>query len=248
MKINNLLNKINIHICRDKDPAYTFIQRKFIDNAFECSDIILATLIKKFNLKTFIQIGANDGSSPDDPLNQLIASNQLTGVLVEPQPIPANQLRRLYAGNSDITIVEAAVSTKAGKIKLWRFNNEAKVGRLKLDSVTSAHKSHLEKHKRISGTSALIEAFEVDALTLKDILSIGNLAAPDLFIIDTEGMDKVVLEQIEITETSPAIIQFEISNLRSHDLRECYNILFKKGYRFTLTNRDAICIHPNYIR
>ena len=66
----------------------------------------------------FIQVGAYDGISTD-PLRRYIERCGWRGVLLEPQPGPAAQLRQLYKDNADIVVLEAAVDSERATRRLY---------------------------------------------------------------------------------------------------------------------------------
>jgi FkbM family methyltransferase len=237
---------VSLHVTSGPDPAFTSVQRKFLDRAFECGALLAEAAVRLGGLRTFVQIGANDGAH-DDTLTPLIKRYGLRGVLVEPQPAAAASLRALHAAHAGVTVAEVAVAAERGELTLWRLVGPERVGKLKLDAVTSFDRGHLEKHRRQSGADLTIESFSVPAMPLAEILREHELGKPDMVFIDTEGMDRVILDQVDLSAEGPAFIQFEFSNLKSEDLRHCHRRLLEQGYRFTLTNRDAICIHPSLV-
>ncbi len=66
----------------------------------------------------FLQIGAYDGVSTD-PLRKYIDRCGWQGVLVEPQPHCARQLRELYSSNPRLQVVEAAIDAQPGSRNLY---------------------------------------------------------------------------------------------------------------------------------
>lgn len=245
--LNNLLNRFGYHVTCSHDPRYVHVQKRFLESALESFEVIAQALVCKAGLKTFIQIGANDGVH-DDGLRPLIADHKLQGILVEPQPHAAELLRERYRTNSNVKVAEVAVASENGVLQLWRVSEVTLIGKLKMDAVTSFDRDSLSVKLKRWGVKAELEPFSVKAMSLQGILEEYQIESPDIVMIDTEGMDRIVLDQVQLSESGPALIQFEINNLNSRDLEYCRQRLVGVGYRFILTERDVICIHPAYLR
>lgn len=244
--LNQLLNRFNLHLSFEKDPGLVHIKRKFLESTLETFEVITEALIKNAGLKTFVQVGANDGVH-NDGLGKLIQRYPLRGVLVEPQPHAAALLRERYAAREGIHIAEAAVGTQAGKLTLWRTVGIERSGKTKLDALTTADRGLLERQIKLMGIQCTLESLHVPMLALSQILQQHQITKPEIVVIDTEGMDRIVLDQVDLHEHGPAVIQFEASHLHSHDLAICHQRLSAKGYRFTLTERDVIAVHPAFV-
>lgn len=244
--LNQCLNRFNLHLSLEKDPGLIHIKRKFLESALETFGVIAEALIRNAGLKTFAQIGANDGVH-NDGLGRLIQTHGLRGVMVEPQPHAAALLRQRYADRPEVHVVESAVGSHEGKLTLWRTVGLERSGKTKLDALTTADRRLLERQIKLMGLQCEIESLEVPVLPLTQILQQHQLAKPEIVVIDTEGMDRIVLDQVDLHEHGPAVIQFEASHLNSKDLAACHSRLAGRGYRFTLTERDVIAVHPAYV-
>jgi hypothetical protein len=73
---------------------------------------------------TFVQIGAYDGVSTD-PLRKYIERCGWRGVMLEPQPGPAKELRALYRDNPRIVILEAALDSERRTRNLYTIESDA---------------------------------------------------------------------------------------------------------------------------
>src|SRR5579862_10023534 len=90
----------------------------------EFDDVVCRRMFEVGRELTFIQVGAFDGVSTD-PLRKYIQTCGWRGVLIEPQPGPASQLKELYRGNDRLVIMQAAVDDKRGKRTLYTVNSES---------------------------------------------------------------------------------------------------------------------------
>jgi len=75
----------------------------------ELADVICRRMFECGPELTFIQIGTFDGITKD-PLYKYIERYGWRGIMVEPQPRPASQLRELYRGNDRIVVLQAAIT------------------------------------------------------------------------------------------------------------------------------------------
>lgn len=73
---------------------------------------------KDENQFTFIQIGAFDGVECD-PLYKYLKRYDWKGVMLEPQPIPFEKLKKQYESRPNITVVNAALNQSKGKSTLY---------------------------------------------------------------------------------------------------------------------------------
>jgi FkbM family methyltransferase len=204
-------------------------------------------LISQGNIQTFVQVGSNDGIH-NDVLYPLLCKYELKGLLIEPQPGPANRLRELHSRNNDITIVEMAVAQSACNLKLWRACGEGLINGVKTDALTSFNRSQLEAQLTARGLNLRTEAFEVEAADLKTILQVYELTSPNLVVIDTEGMDHLIVQQLNLKESPPVMIQFESCHIPSYWLETIREHLKNSGYLFVLTERDVIAIHQSVVK
>ena len=76
---------------------------------------------------TFIEVGANDGTSSGDPLREYIVKYPWKGVLVEPQPDVFDLLKANYAGFEDrIAFENVAISNSPTPLELYRVPKDSK--------------------------------------------------------------------------------------------------------------------------
>jgi hypothetical protein len=91
--------------------------------AIELADVIYRRMFEFGQELTFIQIGAFDGITAD-PLHKYVGKYGWRGVLVEPQPRSADQLRELYRGNDRIVVVQAAVDRERRQRTLFTVERD----------------------------------------------------------------------------------------------------------------------------
>jgi len=241
---NQILNRLGFHISRKKDPWFSYVQSRYLENSLNPFNLIAGHLISHGMIETFVQVGANDGIH-NDVVYPLLCSFKLRGLLIEPQPGPVAHLRNLHAGNPDIKIIEMAVAEATSSLKLWRACGDGHSKSVKTDALTSFSRPQLEGQLAARGLDLTTESFDVPAASLETILKEHKLYHPNLVVIDTEGMDHLIIKQLNLNTCPPVMIQFESCHMSSNWLEGIRERLKIAGYMFTLTERDVIAVHKN---
>src|SRR3990167_4328182 len=168
-------------------------------------------MLKQGKSLSFIQVGANDVKSCGDPLRKHILKYRWTGVLIEPQPEIFEILKSNYAGLEDILFFEnVAITNTSRMIPLYRAKNQNK----DISSINIANSAVTSTNKKITAlqlgcTTAKLEEILVQTTRLDDIVEKYKLTNIDILQIDTEGHEKHVLLTLDLTKTTPLLIQFE---------------------------------------
>ena len=245
-RLNKLLNRLGLQVTKHEDPGRIPWVLKNLATSPSAFRWTAPELIRRHDLQTFVQVGANDGQC-GDPVEACIEAFNLSGVMVEPQPGPCALLRAKHAGNNRIVIDQVAVSGKEGAITLYHFTPEHIATRsavqVKADLLASTDRGHLEKMQQVMEGTGEIQEMKVPALTWKGLLQKHNLPRPDMVIVDTEGMDDTIVNQVELGDNAPALIQFEHLHIGAARLETCTSRLHKAGYRFIMSEYDVLCLH-----
>jgi FkbM family methyltransferase len=196
----------------------------------ELDDIIARRMLDVGQSLTFIQVGAFDGVT-GDPLHPYIDRYKWRGVLLEPQPGPAAQLRKLYSGNERIVVLEAAVDSERRTRRL--FTVESDVAPDWAGGMGSFDREQITKHAPlVPGLHEMIRERSVDCITFADILEHLSGEAADILQIDAEGADELILSLFPFERVKPAIVHWEIKNLTKLQRELCLERLSDFGYRF----------------
>ena len=151
-----------------------------------------------------MQIGANDGQR-SDPIFQLVKRHRLRGLAVEPLSDMFAALRKTYATEPQVRLVNVAVHRTDMEITLYRVRPEANVPDW-AHGIASLNPKHHEK----SGTAAEHMISErVPATTLEYLLDSHEISNIDLFIVDTEGYDSEIISMLLDGPHRPSMISFE---------------------------------------
>ena len=205
--------------------------------ALTISDVILQKVLAGGSPSDFLflQIGANDGLT-DDPIRHYVLKYGFRGVLVEPQPVAFEALKRNYAGRSRLVFENAAIARSDGKVTLYRFR-AGTVPRW-ADCLSSFSREVLVANfDRVRGE---VEEIEVPAISFPTLLAKHRLSTVDLLQIDTEGFDFEVIKMIDFAVFRPRIINFEAGLLLWRVRQDAYEYLRQRGYKVTENEFDAV--------
>jgi len=159
--------------------------------------------------KKFIQIGANDGIS-HDPLYPYLIKSKWRGLMLEPNPLVIDTLRKNHKNTcSDLTFINAAVTSgKASKLYLTEFNS----------GFASLNKEHVLKHIGEAHAKQVI-SIDVKLITFTQLLQdFPEFKQCDLLLIDAEGWDAKILLSIDFTIFDVDLIIFERVHLTEDEL------------------------------
>lgn len=201
-------------------PRADYIATRFgIRGFYEWHNIIVAKTVCGPG-DTIVEVGANVGT--ETLLFAKIVGAQGRVVAFEPSPANAAILRELSAENglSQLTVVEAAVSSCEGRL---RFQPLA-------DGFTSG-----EGHLVAEGGSSEEGSFEVEVVTLDAWTREGRLPAPRLVVSDTEGAELQVLRGMQalIEEQRPVVVLENEPRLlaaQAASSSELHDFLSARGY------------------
>jgi FkbM family methyltransferase len=188
---------------------------------------------------TFVQIGAYDGVSTD-PLRKYIERCGWSGVMLEPQPQPANQLRALYRDNPKIVILEAALDSERRTRNLYTI--ESGVVPKWAGGMASFDRTHILKQSYlIEGLEGMVRELRVNCVIFDDILGYLPENRLDLLQIDVEGADGYILSLFPFDRFKPAIIHWEIKNMTRIQQEEALERVIAHGYQVSRSGgEDAV--------
>lgn len=217
------------------DTACTTPQMKRLYQLLQDQDF---SVIRRFNeclrrpAGAFLHVGANDANSPDDQSYIGIYQNaDWKKVLVEPDPRALTALRQNVKGMPAVEIIEAVISDTTA-MKTLTLYESTRLSTLE-PQIPTPTASTPEGHE-----------INVNALDGPSLFEAGNLTHVDVFVCDTEGHDRIVLEQV-LRCTTPGAIALEFANLAAEDRIAVIEMLVSRGFDwcrepFTL---DIIAVH-----
>ena len=174
---------------------------------------------------TILQAGAGDGIS-HDPIYRYLERISSRAILVEPNPLAFERLKKAYAGQAKVTLVQAAIGERDGEAHLYRVKS---TGQPDVEEVliTSFYREHLE-HYGIGPER--IERITVPCRTLSSLLAEQGLDTVDLLQIDVEGYDAAIVRMALDMRVLPGCIGFEHFHLTRPDRMPLFDLLQSRGY------------------
>lgn len=193
-----------------------------------------------------LQIGAMDGVQ-FDLLNQHLIQQGWQGLLVEPVPDMFAMLQDTYKNQPHIKLANCAISDYDGTLMLRRISPEAVSRGLiptkSLGMTTSVSSQSIlndpELIKKFPGLEAQhIQEISVPCITLQNLLNNKQITHIDLVVIDTEGADWMIAQQLDLESYHPELICIEHTSLSNDDKASCLRHFIIHGYSAYLCLED----------
>lgn len=163
------------------------------------------------------QIGAADGILVD-PIRPMMVLHDPRAVLFEPHPRIFSMLEKNYARNDRAILVNGAVGPRRGEMGLNAIDTDA-ARELGLPDWVLGISSAFDDRNPIGGLDVApelaaqigrcVSRLEVPALDVASALTITAGEAPDIVVVDAEGMDAAVVCAILDFPIRPRLIQYE---------------------------------------
>jgi FkbM family methyltransferase len=202
----------------------------------------------------FIEIGANDGRE-HSALREFVTSRRWTGIMVEPLPRAFEQLRRNYAGFDRVSVENAAISDRDGRLPFFHLDETEAHPRARgsdwrdspqwLHALGSLSREQVLSHAPlISDIEERIVRTEVPCLTFKSLCLKHDVEQIDLLVIDTEGYDYEIVRQIDFDAYRPRLLIYEHLHLSALERDACRARLLEAGYELMEEFFDTLCLDP----
>ena len=185
--------------------------------------------------KSFVHIGANDLRGADDEgQSWIIRAPDWACFLVEPQPLVFERLRENIGDAPNVTLINAAIADHDGTAELTVYRR---------DRWSSMAARTLRMRERFNEPSRVVQ---VPCLTVETLLRSNGIGEPGFLLIDTEGLDKVILDQF-LDRCRPAVIICEIAHVAPTNQSAVLRRLGENGYLYRLMNgvRDVLAIRSD---
>jgi FkbM family methyltransferase len=197
-----------------------------------------------------VNVGACDGMLFDDATPWLHRIKGSKAVLVEPIPFNQKRLRQNYRDTIRFVIEPVAVTYKPGTITVKTFEEAAILsGTLPIEFVgcSSVAETNLmsgadawgESDANFNKYAPYLKEIEVKSDTLQSVLDRNDVAYIDAFLVDCEGADWVVFDQLDLQRYRPGMIKVEIGALTPVDIGHVIVKLKTAGYSVGLHNEDV---------
>jgi FkbM family methyltransferase len=156
-------------------------------------------------------------------------------VALEPQPLCARAIRAIYAGDTDVTLVEAACGSKPGILTLRINSANPTVSTASADFISAADKA--------GGWEGQVWDAEIEVPTTTLDALIAQYGTPAFAKIDVEGFENTVLAGL--SRPLP-VLSFEFTTIQRDVALQCLDRLASLGpYGFdvALGESQALTFH-----
>lgn len=196
-----------------------------------------------------VNVGACDGALFDDVTPWLHRIADAKAVLVEPIPYNQKRLRANYPDEKRFVIEPVAVTREKGTIRVKTFDAAAlESGVLPIEFIgcSSITDTNLmsgvnawgEADANFSKYTAYLKDIEVPSEPLQTILDRNRIEHIDAFLVDCEGADWIVFEQLDLTRYRPGMIKVEIGALPALEIGQVVVKLKTAGYQVGFYGED----------
>lgn len=189
---------------------------------------------------TFLDIGANDGETLSN--SRMLALMGWKGVCVEPAEVAFGKLAALYRNRADdylppVQCVQAAITSADGPVDFYSSGTHLKKGDTDLLSTTRP-----EELARWQKSGEQFTKTTVRGITFSTLVKETGLTRADFISIDCEGVDLMVLKQIDLTAVGCRMLCVETNR---NDPRPFVYYAAKHGMRLHHQNyENAIFVRP----
>ena len=206
-----------------------------ISHSQNLEDVMLWRVLKEIKNGFYIDVGANDPEI--DSVTKLFYDNDWSGINIE--PLDQHYRELLRHRKRDINL-KCAAGSKAGEFEIWECD---KRGWATMDKVVAA------EHER-NGFQGQWHKVPVQTLTE---ICLEHISRDIHFLkIDVEGLEKSVIEGLDLSKIRPWIIVIEATkpatNIENHDLWE--HLITEQAYQHAYSdglNRFYVAIEKKEI-
>ena len=205
---------------------------------------ILKLIFNNNDIKSLIQIGANDGKRFDEISNFIKNNNKLKAVLVEPVKKYFEKLKENYKNCNNIKFENSAIS-KNNEINFLYCVKERFIENYQehIKGINSYEIRHLLNHNL---KESHIEKVKVETLTFQNLMKKYNLTEIDLLYIDVEGYDdKIVLDFLDNSQLRPILI-FEYIHIKNTSFKILIKKLLDENYKILKVDENVVCYNENF--
>jgi FkbM family methyltransferase len=183
----------------------------------------------------FLAIGACNGliewrgigcpnTTDGDTIYRRVRDDGWQGVLVEPNPVMFQELRRTYDGIEGIMLEHTAVAEKSGTRDFFVCHGNPLISSFSLDHIRK-HDAWCKEH-----WMSTVERISVRCMTVEEILEKHHMRNIDVLHVDAEGYDGTILQSIDWGKIRPASVYYEHLHLHAEERDACTRMLSNKGY------------------
>lgn len=164
---------------------------------------------------TLLDIGANDGRTFSNSLKLIELG--WDAVLIEPSPIAFSKLALLHGYNSNVRLLNLAIGSEDKLVTLFESAHHLpdKSDYALLSTIEESEKARWNKTVEFT-------ELDVPCITYKTLTEQLKNRIFDFITIDSEGLDLIILKQIDLTKTELLCIEYNsIGSVKQEILSYC---------------------------
>jgi FkbM family methyltransferase len=202
-----------------------------------------------------MQVGANTGDNDNDHLVKFLKLGVADAVLLEPVPWIFRRLEQTYRAHSgEVVLVNAAMSETDGTVSFQAPDERARGWDIQRGGINLPRSSvrALKKNKALG----LFKTITVDSVTFTTLVRkmgwSGKSKRPlDVFVVDAEGYDAIIMDMLLDSVASTfgedariPILQFEWKHLAKDARSRVRERLARLGYCVHQVHYDDVAVLP----
>ncbi|HEY4967776.1 MAG TPA: FkbM family methyltransferase [Puia sp.] len=196
-------------------------------------------------IKTFVEIGANDGKK-NDPLYHYIVKYGWTGILVEPDPANFKKLKANYQAHDGLIFENTGIGPERGEMPFYKIKDISDREPGWYDQVGSFDKKTFLKNITFGqGLDQRMIEVPLPVIGFDELLEKNNFGTPDLLHLDAEGFDFRILRSIDFKKYQIRLVLFESEWMTKSELKELIQYLMNHQYRIVRSGIDYAGIKNN---
>ncbi len=192
----------------------------------------------------FVQIGANDGVIYD-PIYPFVQQSNWRGVLVEPVRTCFERLKQNYNANDRLIFENVAISDRREVRDFYRIRDNIPFLPEWCKGLGTFDLDILMTHTwAVPDLARYVVKEQMECISLTDLLEMHHIKKLDLLLVDTEGYDYEILEQIDFETMAPAILLYEHQYIDKRWRGEWEMTLRDRGYRISRHFGNTLAYFP----
>lgn len=175
-----------------------------------------------------LDLGANDGITFSNSLRAI--QKGWTADLIEASPGTFKKLQEQHKGNDDVKCHNVAVSNVDGRIKFWESGSL--LGGDDKSLVSTCNQKELARWPNVE-----FKEIDVDSVTFSGLLNLTKKRKFDLITMDIEGVDWIVLNQMDLNALECKMIIVETNG---KETLKYVNYCRQFGFQTLTTNAENL--------
>jgi len=191
----------------------------------------LFELAGESNIKTFVQIGSNNGIK-NDPLHCYILKNGWKGILVEPEKTNFKNLLNTYSGSGGLIFENVGIGPENGELSFYKVKDVTEQEPGWYDQIGSFDKKVFLKNIEFGqNLDSRISIEPITVISFDNLLQKNSFRKVDLLHTDAEGFDYRILRSVDFAKYKIRMVLFEIKWMTQPELKDIVRYLRGYGYR-----------------